>query len=73
MLGRPGIRIPITVPIRRVIFEDTGEPVVGVGEKLRGSGLGLRRFPFVREGAPIVPGRVLNYLQRHMALYMRYE
>lgn len=72
MLGKPGIRIPI----REVVFKDTGVDVLSVNEKIAGSSgwrPGFRRVPFMRQGAPIVPGRVLSLLKRHRAAYMRYE
>jgi len=69
-------RIPITMPIRKVLFdigEDSTPP--GTGEKLQGSLLGdpkIQFLPFHREGAFIPPGVVNNVLARHSAYYMRW-
>ncbi len=78
MLGKPGagIRIPITVPLREVVFKPTGEIAIGAGEKLQGSlGFGpeATRLPYLPGGKAIAPGRLINLYERRSALWGRYE
>ena len=76
MLGRPGIRIPITVPLREVVFKAGEQPVMGVVEKVQGSlgfGAETTRFPYLPRDKMLAPGRLNNLFERRSALWGRYE
>jgi len=68
-------RIPITMPIRKVLF-DIGEGSIplGAGEKLQASLIGdpgIQSLPFHREDTFFPPGVINNLAVRRSALYMR--
>ncbi|TET59117.1 hypothetical protein E3J48_08250 [Candidatus Aerophobetes bacterium] len=70
-------RIPTLSDIYLLFTREYAEHIpYSADEKLQGSLLsrpGLRRPPFLREGTAPALGTILNVLDRHRALYMRYE